>query len=321
MPNFETHYWIGKKVGVAIGVLSGLVTLILTFDLAWAFVGLFVGYYSTVVGSVAPDIDLSQPSSTLKYASIPYRQLVLLIKLLLVVILALGLAVYNRDGLSIERAIVSLSGIGLALVVIRLIPDLLHSFMPKHRGTTHRFAFWILMSLGTGYVINRLLMNVGFSSVVLTLLPSILAVGVLMGVFTHVSSDSVSSIAKRYAPEAVRTRLPWVPRKLPVLLDIPWLLKVFVDRRAPASIKLLILITVAYGVMPIDIITDVIPVLGWGDDFSVYLYLRRTIYNSYDQNIGILDSIRRDYLLLDRVILPALILGIISLAVLIWYVV
>ena len=319
MPSFESHYWLGKKVGTVTALLGGLTTLILTFDPAWTLLGAVLGYYSTVVGSVAPDIDLSQPKGTLKYASIPYRQFILVCNFLIVVCLALGLSMYNQGGIEIRSAIVSIVAVGAAIVLIRFLPNLLHGIMPKHRGITHGFTFWILMSAVFGYTIHWLLSFLGYSSIVLTALPAIVGVGVLMGSFTHMSSDSISTLAKKYAPASMGDRLPWVPRKLPLLFDLPSLLKVGFDRKAPTSVRFLVVLTAGYAVLPFDIITDLIPIIGWSDDFTIYMYLRRTVYNSYERDIGVIGGIKRDFQLLDQVILPALILGGIALVALIVY--
>jgi uncharacterized membrane protein YkvA (DUF1232 family) len=319
VPSFEFHYWLGKKVGIVIAVVSGVAAIFLTFDLAWTILAMLVGYYSTVVGSVAPDIDLSQPNNTLKYASKPYRQLILLINFLIVIVLALSLAMYNQGDVGIKNAVVSAGGVGLTIVAIRLIPDFLHSIMPKHRGITHGFLFWTLMSAVFGYTIYQLLAFLGYTSVALTLLPATIGVAVLMGAFTHISSDSISTIIKHYVPESARNYFPWVPRKLPILLDLPKLLKVLFDRRAPNSVRLLVVFTAIYGIYPVDAIPDVVPIIGWIDDFSVYLYLRQTIYSSYKQKMGVIENITHDIQLFNRVIIPALLLGTIALVILVLY--
>lgn len=319
VPSFESHYWLGKKVGTVTALIGGLATFILTFDPAWTLLGVILGYYSTVVGSVAPDIDLSQPKGTLKYASIPYRQLILICNFLIVVCLALGLSIYNQGGIEIQNAIVSIVAVGIGVVSIRFLPNLLHGIMPKHRGITHGFIFWILMSASFGYTVHWLLSFFGYSSIVLTILPAIVGVGVLMGSFTHMSSDSISTLAKEYAPPSMGARLPWVPRKLPILLDIPSLLKVGFDKKAPTSVRLLVVFTAGYALIPFDLIPSLIPIIGWTDDFAIYMYLRRTIYNSYERDIGVIAGVKRDLQLLDRVILPALILGGIALVALIVY--
>lgn len=319
MPNFESHYWIGKKVGTVTALLGGLATLVLTFDPAWTLLGVVLGYYSAVVGSVAPDIDLSQPKGTLKYASIPYRQFILVCNFLIVVCLALGLSMYNQGGVEIKNAIVSIVAVGIAIVSIRFLPNLLHKIMPRHRGITHGLAFWLVMSVAFGYTIHWLLSFLGYSSIVLDVLPAIIGIGVLMGSFIHVSSDSISTLVKEYAPSSMGDRLPWVPRKLPILFDLPSLLKVGLDKKAPTSVRLLVVLTAGYAVLPFDIITDLIPIIGWSDDFAIYMYLRQTVYNSYERDIGVIAGVRRDFQLLDRVLLPALILGGITLVALIVY--
>lgn len=319
MPGFETHYWLGKKAGIVCGTLSAGVMAIVTFDPAWTLLGVLLGYYSAVAGGVVPDIDLSQPRNSLKYASKPYRQLVLFINLVIVVSLSLGLSVYNQGGLDFGQAVVSITAIGLAIALIRMFPDILHNLMPKHRGTTHQISFWMIMSVASGYVIHRLLLSLGFTSPVSSVLPAILAVGVLMGIFTHISADTISTVAKKHAPERLQSHLPWVPKKLPILLDIPGLLKVGIDKRTPTSVRLLVVFTVVYGFLPVDVVSDLIPVIGWADDFSIYLYLRRTVYHSYEQNRGVLKSLKRDFVLLDRVVLPALIIGVLAFALLLGF--
>jgi uncharacterized membrane protein YkvA (DUF1232 family) len=52
------------------------------------------------------------------------------------------------------------------------------------------------------------------------------------------------------------------------------------DRRAPLAGKLVLLAAVAYIVLPIDLVPDVVPVVGWLDDAGV-LGVAWTIFRRY----------------------------------------
>lgn len=58
------------------------------------------------------------------------------------------------------------------------------------------------------------------------------------------------------------------------------LVRVVLDRRTPhrKSVILIGVLTVAYVLSPVDLLSDVVPVVGWSDDLLLGLVGRRAIY-------------------------------------------
>lgn len=326
MPNYQTHIHIGKYIGLFAGLVSGILSLLITFDPIWGVLGAVIGYYSTVIGSIAPDVDLSRPNETLNSASIPYRKLISALNFGIVIVLVFGLARFNQGSIGILSALGSVFAVGVAVVAIRLVPDILHEVMPIHRTKTHQPTFWLIMSSISAIAIHRLLEIGGLPSILATLMPVIIWFSMFIGAFTHISSDYVSTLAKRHDLDSRANTPVWVPTRLPLIMDLIPMLKIVIDRRAPSSVRFLVVLTVGYALSPVDLISDVIPFLGWTDDFMVYLYLRRTVYNTYEENVGALEYIKKQVLDVRRGILWALeiyatllILGLIAIFYIIIY--
>lgn len=305
MSNYGTHYNIAKKAGGAVALVWGLVTLLTTFDWMWTVAAIAVGYYATVIGGVAPDIDQSQPRRTFKYASIPYKKLVRLLGFLGVLTVLLIGGRLTEQGITIAEAILSIAGLVGIITLVRLIPDFLHGVMPSHRGILHDLAFWLPMSAGVGVGAHLLLRGQGYPLFVQTYLPVILATGTLTGVITHVSTDFVATFVKT----SIQPRLPWTPRRLPPLVDAPVMLWVLIRPKTPWSIRALIVFTMAYFLLPVDIIPDFLLVLGWGDDLALYWVLREHIYLGYREGLTVMETLERELLVLSRIIFPALLLA------------
>lgn len=296
MPDFDYHYSIGRKIAFVVAALSGVGVVLLTFNMVYGMLAAFVGYYSTILGSVLPDVDQSQPRATLKYASIPYRRLVSTINLLVILSLALALTTTDYSGLNTSSVLLSLVGVGLAIVVIRLIPEILHQIMPKHRGMTHKATkFWIPMGLASAGTTYWILSFVNLPRSIHISYPIIIGGSILAGAFTHISADSAETFIKNNIPQTIRSEASWVPRKLPIFLDIPSLLRVALDRRAPLSVRGSVVFVVGYALVPFNLIPNVIPVIGWIDDFTLYLLLRESVYSSYERNSGILSGLRYQF--------------------------
>lgn len=306
MSNYETHYSIASKAGGAVAVVFGLTTLVTTFDLVWTLFAVLVGYYATVVGGIAPDIDQSQPFRTFRFASVPYRKFTRLLGFATVLTALFLFVKYNPQDSTIEGTFLSLVGLVGVLMSIRLLPDLLHSVMPKHRGLLHKFRFWLIVSVVVGVLLHVLLRGRGYPLFVHTYLPVILATGAAMGVVTHISTDLVSSFVKT----DVRPRLPWTPRRLPPLLDLPILILIFFSRRTPWSIRFLVIGVLAYFLLPVDIIPDYLLGLGYGDDLALYWILRQHIYVGYKEGLSVGETLERELVVFTRVIVPAIILAL-----------
>lgn len=318
MPNFEFHYRFGKRVGLLIGLFAGIFSLILTFDPVWAIFGALVGYYSTVVGSVAPDIDLSRPKDSLKSASIPYRKLISIINFIIILVLVLGLARFNQNGIEILNALISAFAVVITIVAIRLVPDVLHRVMPVHRTKIHQISFWFVMSTISAIIVYYLLKSRSYPSTAIFLIPGIIWFSIPAGAFTHISSDIFSTLTKYDNIESVPQAPDWVPYRLPIVLDLIPMSKIVIDKQAPLSVRFLVVFTFGYILFPSDIIPDLFLFLGWIDDFLIYSYLRQTVYNSYQENNGIalnikqnLLDIRRGFFLAIEIYLIVIILAIV----------
>jgi len=296
MPDYEFHRSLGKKAGLIIGVLSGLATLLYTFDIFWGISGALIGYYSTVLGSVAPDVDSSQSKEWLEYSSKPYKKLVGFINFIIITTLTFVLIEYNSNNVGIESIMLSAGLVGITVGIIRIIPDLLHSIMPKHRGLTHYpFVFWIPMSIVSAYSIYWLLSLFEFPSIAKNIFPVIIGVSILTGAVTHILSDSLSTAKKTHAPELMEKTPDWVPRKFPIIFDIIPLSKIAINKQAPVSIRLLVIFTIGYALYPFDLIPNIIPVIGWVDDFSIYLYLRHMVYNGFQEDLTLRETLQREF--------------------------
>jgi uncharacterized membrane protein YkvA (DUF1232 family) len=58
-------------------------------------------------------------------------------------------------------------------------------------------------------------------------------------------------------------------RSLPVVGSTVAAWRFFKDRKASLFVKILFLLALAYVVMPVDAVPDVLPVVGWLDDLGV----------------------------------------------------
>lgn len=329
MPGFEAHQWLARKVGVVIGPLVAGIAFIgglisssspgLAMLAAESILIGFVGYYSTLVGGAAPDIDLSQSRENLQYASIPYRKFTKSLQLLVAVLLFFTVSTFIRTGEFVTQTIGTTLAVALGIIVLRSIPDFLHRFMPAHRKITHDLLFWGLMGCLGFITVQKILLQFKADVFVRTYLPVAVSLPIFLGVVTHVSMDTVESYVQAYAPAPVKQRVsqlaPWVPKYKPILLDIPQLLKIIRDRRAPWSVRLSVILTFAYGVMPLDLITDVIPIIGWTDDLAIYLSLRNSVYEGYRHEEGIIEGVRR-YLSTIDLYLTIFLWAILSMAIL-----
>lgn len=312
MPDYETHHWLARKVGIVVGILLGFITFMGTFHpIKSVFIGL-IAYAATIAGGVVPDIDLSQPNRNLRFASIPYKQLVRLIQLLITVGTFLIYVSYSSGMSTVGQAFIGALIGGVGIVTIRSVPDLLHAVMPGHRKITHSPIFWALMSVFGIFAVRRLLKFLEVAPFVIAYLPLAIGVPILLGVITHVSLDVVNNYVRDYAPDPVKSRAaklaPWIPKHKPVIADIPQLARIVFDGRAPWSIRFFVILTALYGLMPLDLISDAILGIGWIEDFVIYLNLRGTVYSGYQRQVGIIDSSKRRVATVGKVYIPTILL-------------
>jgi len=301
MPNYETHLWLAQKIGLIIGVVVAFLTFIGGYFAQIQGVSLIlisiilgaVSYYSTQIGGVMPDIDLSQPRETLHYASIPYRRLVKLLQLILVILAAF---VVNYSGgiesITLGWALAMLA-VTTAIIMIRTVPDILHLLMPAHRRATHSITYWFITGIVGIMLIRFLLLRAQIGSFLVLYLPLAVCIPIFLGAIIHISTDRADSYVKTNVPDSVRqgTRqlAPWVPKHKPIFVDIPQLIRIGVSKQTPWSIRFWITITFLYGLIPIDLINSFIPVIGWIDDMLIYMALRDKVYN-YDTEFSFIET-------------------------------
>lgn len=333
MPNYETHLWLARKVGVFVGILLTIITFItglwrFSIDIISVLIRAIIigaiGYYSTLAGGVAPDIDLSQPSGTLSYASIPYKKLVGLSRLLIAISFLFVVVTIIEQGVDVAQAIRAIVIAGLGIIIIRAVPDFLHRVMPSHRKLTHELPFWGIMGLLGILAIQLLLREVGVDPFIEAYLPLAIGIPIFLGVVTHVSLDTVNNYVQAYAPDALQARAaqlaPWVPKTKPVIADIPQLLRIILDSRAPWTIRLFVVITFLYGIVPVDLISEaVLGPIGYIEDLGIYLSLRRTVYSGYRHEEGLLATLRRELSTVFKIYIPVFIFSVlIVVSYLIW---
>lgn len=322
MPDYEDHLWLAKKVGFVVGLILAFVTFvggvfdhsspgITSVGVLSGIIGL-IGYYSTLVGGAAPDIDLSRPTDSLVTASIPYRKLVKSLQLLVSLIVLFGYTSFVDSRTVVAQAGGAIVAGSFVIITVRLIPDILHRMMPVHRTTTHSLGFWMIIGLLSIFTTHQIVTWFQGDSFINTYISMAIGVPIFLGAFTHASMDTVNNYVRDYAPEPVKRKAaelaPWVPKHKPVLSDIPQLGRIAFDKTAPFSIRIFVVFTALYGIMPLDLISDFIPLIGWTDDLGIYLGLREAVYSGYYYNEGIIDTFRREMATAFKIYVPVLLL-------------
>lgn len=155
---------------------------------------------------MAPDIDLSQSSDTLEYASIPFRKLVTLVRLLIAVVVLFVFVVVTSERDFLTQSIGVILGVSVGIVIIRAVPDFLHRLMPGHRKLTHELPFWVITGLLGVLAIHHLLRRIESTAHIQTYLPLAVGIPIVLGVVTHISMDTVSNYVRSYAPDPVKRR-------------------------------------------------------------------------------------------------------------------
>lgn len=69
------------------------------------------------------------------------------------------------------------------------------------------------------------------------------------------------------------------------LTEVYTLIRVAIDRRTPRRVTAVIVLTAAYVLLPVDLISDVIPVVGWSDDLLLGLLGRHAVYRLVPKEI------------------------------------
>ena len=84
-----------------------------------------------------------------------------------------------------------------------------------------------------------------------------------------------------------RSKLRRVAQKIPFAEDILAAYFCAVDPATPARVKLVLLGAIAYFVMPLDAIPDILPLIGFADDAALLLAALSQVAGSIDEAIGI----------------------------------
>lgn len=79
--------------------------------------------------------------------------------------------------------------------------------------------------------------------------------------------------------------------------NLPILLRALFDRRTPGTAKVLVVLAALYGVSPIDIIPDFLPLIGQLDDigliivvFLIFLKMTEPVRKDMQKEKGIIDA-------------------------------
>jgi uncharacterized membrane protein YkvA (DUF1232 family) len=189
--------------------------------------------------------------------------------------------------------------------------------MPAHRKLTHELSFWGLTGILGVLAIQKLLQWIWVDPFIQTFLPIGVGLPIFLGVVTHLSMDTVQTYVREYDPDPLKQRAaqlaPWVPKYKPIFVDIPQLARIALDRTAPRSIRLFVLVTALYGVIPLDLIPDTIIGIGWTEDLAIYLGLRRTVYSGYQHGEGVTGSLKRQLTTVLKIYVPVLILSLFAI--------
>lgn len=310
MPKFATHHRLALAVGLFAGVCLFIVTLIGTQSIGNAIMVGVIAFAAKVSGGHAPDIDLSQPAQTLTYASRPFKYFLWVIRAIIFGVLFVILAALQGMAI-VDRVFASLLLIGGTIYLIKDLPDLFHRVMPSHRTLLHEVSFWLGTGVGLGYLSHYILSLVTGRSVFTVYVTTAISMSVLLGAIRHISSDRISTFVKTRISAPVRRRLRRISAGItpPVILDLPRLGRIALSSRAPTSIRALVVGIAAYGLMPVDIITDAFVGVGYVDDVSVYLFLRRIAHAGYQYDEVFLQATKREWRNLLRIV------GLILLAI------
>ncbi|MFC7156159.1 YkvA family protein [Halomarina halobia] len=100
------------------------------------------------------------------------------------------------------------------------------------------------------------------------------------------------------------------------LVEAYALVRVALDRRTPRRAAALVLVAVAYLLVPIDLLPDVIPVLGWGDDLLLGVLARQGVASVVPDDVleEHRDAAREQIWVAAGVVLSVLALSVVAVA-------
>lgn len=67
--------------------------------------------------------------------------------------------------------------------------------------------------------------------------------------------------------------------------EIYTLVRVAFDRRTPRRVTAVVILTAVYVLVPIDLFSDVIPVVGWSDDLFLSVIARHGVYRFVPESV------------------------------------
>lgn len=69
------------------------------------------------------------------------------------------------------------------------------------------------------------------------------------------------------------------------LTEVYTLVRVAFDRRTPLRVTAIVILSAVYVLLPVDVLSDVIPVIGWSDDLLLALLGRHAVYRLVPESI------------------------------------
>lgn len=311
MPLYEAHKRFAQKIGYVLGGFLGIIALVDTGNIISGGMVSSLSLLFAYVGGAAPDID--------SHSSIPRRKFDRLMQLIVAgvlgTVLYTGMVFTDFNGNPLLISAVSAFSIPTIGWIVQSVPNGIQQIMPPHRGALHTIGFWAAVAAFAYLSMRTGLQKIGASSFVITYFPIACMVSFLVGAISHIAQDRAASFVNRNP--VVGKAVNWAPTKKPVVFDIPQFARIFFRRGTPWTVRLMVIGVVLYGILPLDVISDIIPVVGWSDDFGMYLFLRGTVYRAAETGEGAIRSalsVMRSWfvavsLLVGSIIIAALSLG------------
>jgi len=293
MPAFWTHFRKTVPVAVVAALVTATITVVGAPTLSQTLLVAGVTFLITLLSGVAPDVDASQASAHFKHASKPYRGLIGLLAAALAISPLVAADAFVRHSPHVgDDAGLVMSIVGVYLVLKYVVPslaDIVHRYMPKHRGVFHQVRVWAALCLVVAVALHWGLSREGAPLYLTHYLPVGVVIGVTLGTSTHISYDIVTTLVRKHIPKYIRILI----RRLPIR-DLFTLARILVSPKTPHSIRVLVPVTVVvsfiYALWPLEVLPDIILGFGWLDDYSLYAFLREVVFTGYDHNLDVEDA-------------------------------
>lgn len=92
---------------------------------------------------------------------------------------------------------------------------------------------------------------------------------------------------KYFSPEAMWNKISAVARKagMELIYAVLLLYYVAIDPNTPKADKFRIYCVIGYFILPVDLIPDALPVIGWTDDMAAVVWVLKTVWNNITPEI------------------------------------